>query len=105
MPILFRNTAVLTIGGMETRLTIYSQEGLLRVELVPYSTNMTDTVQQQSAGGVHRYAERGGDLRRSDKAACGIPVYKDRFGGFCYCLFLRYSVAVSPVVSRKMRAK
>jgi hypothetical protein len=39
MPILFRNTAVLTIGGMETRLTVYVQDELLRVELTPYSSN------------------------------------------------------------------
>ena len=43
MSILFRNTAVLTIGGMESRLTVYSQEGLLRVELAPYSSNSSET--------------------------------------------------------------
>ena len=42
MSILFRNTAVLTIGGMETRLTVYFQDGLLRVELAPYSSNPSE---------------------------------------------------------------
>ena len=42
MPILFRNTAVLTIGGMETRLSVYVQDGLLRVELSPYGSNPSE---------------------------------------------------------------
>jgi len=43
MAILFRNTAVLTIGGMEARLTVYSGEGLIRAELAPFSS-VTATV-------------------------------------------------------------
>ena len=43
MAILFRNTAQLTIGGMEARLTVYRSGERLRVELIPYA-NKTDTV-------------------------------------------------------------
>ncbi len=43
MAILFRNTSVLTIGGMEARLTVYSGKDLIRVELAPYSSSVKTT--------------------------------------------------------------
>lgn len=42
MAILFRNTADLLVGGMKTRLTVYSHEGRLRAELIPDPDQATE---------------------------------------------------------------
>lgn len=65
MAILFRNTAVLTIGGMEARLTVYSGSGRIRVELAPFSSS----VKTVYTGSLHAAVNYGG----TEKTLTGSP--------------------------------